>query len=184
MENKTTKELIEIFNNLTAGDLLKNWKKSKALLIAKIEDLEYVPAATETPILDICKDTEADQLPPLTSDELSFFEEAEAEVEVPEVAEVPKITIRELAITLMCKVTHFEDKMKKSGEDNVVDADHVNARSVGLPYNEVIDGIKAVFPDSNTSIACLRWYAVKVRGEEGPGYEGFRLCQRRPRVKS
>lgn len=91
-------------------------------------------------------------------------------------------TIREVALQLLGEVVYYEDKAKKSSPDNVVEADHPNARSVGIPYLEIIDRIKQQFPEAQTSVACLRWYAVKVRAEEF-GYEGYRLAQRRPRAK-
>lgn len=91
-------------------------------------------------------------------------------------------TIRETALDLLCTVDYFEDKTQRSSPDNRVKSDHPEARSVGLPYLTIIDEIKAQFPDAQTSVACLRWYAVKVRAEEF-GYEGYRLAQRRPRAK-
>jgi len=64
-----------------------------------------------------------------------------------------------------------------------VEAGAKGARSVGIPYDEIIRRIKDEFPEAKTTAACLRWYAVKVRVEEF-GYEGFRLSQRRPRTKA
>lgn len=91
-------------------------------------------------------------------------------------------TIREASLDLLCHADYYEDKTKASTSDNVVDASHPNARSVGLPYLEIIERLKEMFPDAQTSVACLRWYAVKVRAEEF-GYEGYKLAQRRPRAK-
>jgi hypothetical protein len=97
-------------------------------------------------------------------------------------AEEPARTIRVASLELMCQVDYYEDKTKKPGPDNRVPADHPNARSVGLPYLDIIDLIKDEFPGAKTSAACLRWYAVKARVEEF-GYEGYRLVSRRPRAK-
>jgi len=76
-------------------------------------------------------------------------------------------TIRETSIALLCHVDHIDEK------DN---------RSVGLLYNEIVDAVGQLFPESKTTVACLRWYAVKIRAEE-KGYEGLTLPQKRPRVK-
>ncbi len=98
----------------------------------------------------------------------------------------PARTIRQAAIELLCHVDHHEDRDEPSGPDNVVSGDHEGARSVGLPYDEVIRRIMDEFLPlgrCETTVACLRWYAVKIRVEEH-GYEGLRLPQRRPRVKS
>ena len=96
--------------------------------------------------------------------------------------DAPKRTIRIAALELLCEAVYYEDKSKNPGPENVVDADHPKARSVGIPYLEIIDRIKAEFPEAETSAACLRWYAVKVRAGEF-GYEDFTLVQRRPRAK-
>ncbi len=94
-----------------------------------------------------------------------------------------KRTIREAAIDLLCHVEYYEDlELKTDREKNVVTENHPNARSVGIPYDKILDLIKEEFPNSNTSIACLRWYSVKIRVEEF-GYEGLVLPQNRPRVR-
>ena len=91
-------------------------------------------------------------------------------------------TIRAAALEHLCHVSHHENRAEKSGPDNVVGPDSPGARSVGLPYDEIIRRLVAEFPLCKTTPECLRWYAVKVRVEEH-GYEGLRLPQRRPRVK-
>jgi len=96
--------------------------------------------------------------------------------------EKPTRTIRIVALELLCEVVYYEDKTKNPSDENRVEASHKNARSVGIPYLEIIDRIKEEFPEAETSAACLRWYAVKVRAGEF-GYEDFRLVQRRPRAK-
>lgn len=93
----------------------------------------------------------------------------------------PGKTIRETALRLLTFVHYHEDSSKASGESNRVEEKHPKAGSVGLTYLNIISLIKEAFPDANTSVACLRWYAVKVRAEE-KGYEGWRLTRRRPRL--
>ena len=93
-------------------------------------------------------------------------------------------TIRKAAIDFLCRVSFYEDKRKKPGSNNIIDdAGWTYSRSVGLPYNKIIDMIHEEFPGCNTSVACLRWYCVKIRVEE-LGYEGLTLPQRRPRMGS
>ncbi len=89
-------------------------------------------------------------------------------------------TIRSAAIELLCHVDHFEDRELPHGTK--VEADNPNARSVGLPYDVIIAMITEEFPTCKTTVACLRWYSVKIRVEE-LGYENLRLPQRRPRAK-
>lgn len=99
--------------------------------------------------------------------------------------DAPVRTIRSAAIELLCHVDRHEDRDEPSGPDNVVDKGRGGARSVGLPYDEIIRRIREEFSSvrCETTVACLRWYAVKIRVEEH-GYEGLHLPQRRPRVKS
>ncbi len=99
--------------------------------------------------------------------------------------DAPVRTIRSAAVELLCHVDHHEDRDRPSGPDNVVAGDCGGARSVGLPYDRIIALVKEEFSSvrCETTVACLRWYAVKIRVEEH-GYEGLRLPQRRPRVKS
>lgn len=99
------------------------------------------------------------------------------------IMELAPRTVREVALEHLCHTDFFENKLKDPSPDNQVKENHEQARSVGLPYDRVIRLIQDEFPLCNTSVACLRWYAVKVRADE-EGYENYILPQRRPRVKS
>jgi hypothetical protein len=102
----------------------------------------------------------------------------------PPAAEAParSRTVRAASLEMLCAVTHYEDKNRPVGPENVFAEPSPDRRSVGLPYDDILRSIATEFPGAQTSVACLRWYAVKVRVEEA-GYEGLRLPQRRPRVK-
>ena len=144
LSQSTTAELIGIHNGLNPDSPLKSWKRSKDVLIDRIEALRPVEKPKSKPATR---------------------------------------TIRSAAIDLLCHVDFYEDRHKKSGDDNRLEEFNDKAsRTVGLAYDEVIRRITAEFPDCQTTVACLRWYSVKIRVEEH-GYEGLRLPQRRPRVK-
>lgn len=53
--------------------------------------------------------------------------------------------------------------------------DESDRRTVGLMYATIIALVREKFPKAQTSIECLRWYAVHMRAEEK------RLPQKRPR---
>lgn len=154
----TIRGLVMKHNDLAAAvgrDALRNWKGKKSVLMERVDDL---------------------------SAELKDMEARAKE----DAGEKPARTIRSAAIELLCRVDHHEDRGEPSGPDNVVAEDHKGARSVGLPYDQIISLIRDEFVPlgrCETTVACLRWYAVKIRVEEH-GYEGLRLPQRRPRVKS
>jgi len=176
--NDTVEDLLAKHNQL-AKDMgkkpLKTWKNGKDKLRARIDAMydeaidgpDPKPAAKKTPKKTTKKQKKAAK--PAAED---------------------KRTIVQKSIELLCEVSYYEDKMKKAGEDNQSDdpkAFGANTRSVGLPYDEIIATIRDEFSDRDkpveTSVACLRWYAVKIRAEE-LGYEGHTLPQRRPRAKA
>lgn len=161
----STKELVAIHNGLAEAldqPTLKSWKNAKSKLIERIETLRAQDGlqAVDEPI-----EVKAEEACPLEADD-----------------DGPSRTIKAASIDYLCEVVKFEDRNEKSGPDNIVSEDHPGARSVGRPYDEIIDLLHAEFSGCNTSVACLRWYAVKIRVEEH-GYEGLRLPQRRPRAK-
>ena len=88
------------------------------------------------------------------------------------------MTIRQTAIDLLTHVDHHEAGYKGPR----VPAETPGARSVGLPYSEIMDRVRNLHPTSKTTVPDLRWYACQVRSE-APGYEGLRLPQRRPRSR-
>lgn len=157
LQEMTNAQLTPIFNDLTDKPI-KAWKGKKSDLILRIEALQ----AND--------DIEIEVVVP----EEKLVEEAE---------EKPVRTIRALAIELLCATDYFEDKLKKACPiENAIKEGEPNARSVGIPYDQIIRAIKDEFPDCGTTVACLRWYAVKIRVEEF-GYEDLVLPQRRPRAK-
>lgn len=164
----TNTELVGVYNGLVGPEFsLKAWKGKKDILIARIN----VARRDNSNGKDVSDGPKTDAAPKSTED----TKKAKA-------TKKDARTIRLAAIELLCTVEHFEDREKKSGPDNAVEHDDKNARSVGVPYDEILRRIRAEFPECQTTVACLRWYSVKIRVEE-PGYEGLRLPQRRPRAK-
>lgn len=176
LEALTNAELVGIYNGLCPEAPLKAWKGKKSVLIERIVKLRDA---------ELSNDTTASA--PIAEEPVA---EAPVEAEEPEApqedetgeAPAPTRTVRAAALELLCHVAYYEDRNEKPGDDNRVEEGTQNARSVGIPYDEIIRRIHVEFPDCQTSVACLRWYAVKVRAEEF-GYENLRLPQRRPRVK-
>lgn len=137
---------------------LRSWKKSK-------QDL-----------FDLIKPMEDELRAKIETEEAERLAKAEATKD-PANAN----TIRDAALALLCQVAYYEDKNKKPSPDNRVDASSKTARSVGLPYSQIVEAVKTQFPGAKTSLACLRWYCVKVRVNEH-GFTGYTLPQRRPRA--
>jgi len=165
MIEKTNAQLVTYHNELAAqcdATELNGWKQAKTRLIERIEILQ---AKIEDAAIDAEDEVE---------EEAPVVEETEAEE--------PKRTIKSVAVDLLCATAYHENRDEKSSDENRVDADHPKARTVGIAYDEIIRRIQEEFEGCNTSVACLRWYSVKIRvGEHG--YEDLRLPQRRPRAK-
>ena len=165
-----TSDLLAQHNELATAlgrDTLRSWKRSKTDLMKRIADMRIALATARREAGNAAE-------PPKKR-------RAAKKAGTPK-KDKPGRTIREAALGLLCAVDYYEDRSKDSGPDNVVEAGHEDARGVGLPYDEIIRRIKEEFPECKTTVACLRWYSVKVRVEEF-GYEGLRLPQRRPRAK-
>lgn len=178
MLDMTIADLIGVHNALaeaTGDNDLKSWKKAKAGLVDKIEEMRAeLEAQIEEQTLT---DDESAKLAQYEPPEQSAPADDQSDAD-----EEPKRTIKSAALEALCEVAYYENREEKYGDDNRVDASHPKAQSVGIPYAEVLQRIVAEFPGADTSVACLRWYSVKVRAEEF-GYEGLRLPQRRPRAK-
>lgn len=99
----------------------------------------------------------------------------------PEAEEVtPKGAIKRKAIELLTTTVGSVDR--KTGNPSDSD-DASTVYTVGLSYKAVLRELLEVYPDAKTTLACLRWYAVKLRNEE-EGYEGYTLPQKRPQERS
>ncbi len=164
-------ELVGIHNGLNPEKPLKSWKRAKGVLIGRIEGLRTNGHDTTEPQVPDTKPEAAEKRTVSKTKPKATGTSSDR-------------TIRVAALEHLCHVAYHEDRGKKSGPDNVVDqGSSRRARSVGLPYDEIIRLIQKEFRGCDTSVACLRWYAVKVRVGEF-GYEDYTLPQRRPRAKS
>lgn len=153
---KSTAELVSAYNKLEPAKPLKGWKGSQTELLQRIEKLK--------------KEKEPKKEPKKASKKRTRYVDGAP-------------TIREYSIELLCKVEYYEDRGRAAHPDNRVPPTHANARSVGMPYEDIIKAIKQRWPESETTPECLRWYAVHIRNGSD-GYQGFRLAQRRPRPQS
>lgn len=79
---------------------------------------------------------------------------------------------------LLATVVGHEDRITGLS----VPAGHPDARSVGLPYDEVLATIRREFPGCATSRECLRWY-VSAATSGDPRHAGHVLPGRRPRSR-
>lgn len=190
----TSKELVVVHNTLAdrlGSSALTSWKGKKELLVERVEGMRAeVLRRFPEPMFD----DEDEPMARVTVDS-ETFEALDGHVKAPqgepipeeqpaetteEPSEAPQRTIKAASIEWLCHVEYYEDRAAKPGT-TVVEPGHKGARSVGLTYDEVIRRVQAEFPGCNTSVACLRWYAVKIRvGEHG--YKDLRLPQRRPRA--
>lgn len=164
------KELVELHNMLAKNfedvkAVKYPWKSAKSILVDKVRELQMVTAMNK----QLLRTEEAparhtEEAPKAAKNEVKSPDVAATHLTTEELA-FKSPTVRETSLRLLCHVVSV-------GEDK---------RTVGLPYDEVVDLVCRLH-GSKTTVACLRWYAVKVRAEE-KGYEGWKLVQRRPRSK-
>ncbi len=165
-DDMSTADLLVAYNETSGVRPLKSWKQSKTKLVKRVCEAKLQQATGSS----------ARKTGGSTKKTAAMTQRARS------ITTASIRPIREAALELLCEVVRYEDRNRPASSDNIVEADVDGARSVGVPYDEIIDAIRDEFPDCETTVACLRWYAVKVRVEEF-GYEGLRLPQRRPRVK-
>lgn len=99
---------------------------------------------------------------------------AELEVKLQEARELAKRrscrTIKDLSIELLLTVDYN---------------DAATGRPVGLPYDEILRRVHAAFPDCETTVECLRWYAVRLNNHiENPGVRMPFRPRKRPAKKA
>jgi hypothetical protein len=161
--NTPTVQLVARHNELldllsSDAPRLKVWKQKKTALIDKIEALEF----------DLPDEKVEDPIPPVFSTDISEESGGIPRLDIFDPSEYEEFrgeTIRETSLKLLCHVERI---------------DTTDNRSVGLTYEDIEKTVRHLFPDGKTSVACLRWYAVKVRADE-KGYEDWVLPQKRPR---
>ncbi len=178
----TNKELVGIHNGMNPDKPLNTWKGKKTVLVDRIETLRAGIAKQDS----LNHEPEEHRSDEPEDDVISEATEQEPidVVEPEQTGKQPGRTIRATAMDLLMVRQYYEDKTKKPGPDNRVERTiGNNARGVGLPYNEVLAKIHEAFPDCKTTVACLRWYMVKIVAEEF-GYEDQPWQNmRRPRSK-
>ena len=164
LEDLKTSELLEIYNDLrarTSNDKpLRIWKKARSYLIDQICDLRDA----------VERDMDEGEASDVADAVLQHDEKKEDE------KSGDKPPIWKTAVDLLCTVVGY---INLDTKQPAAEGDE-GAYSVGLTYAEIIDHIRAMYPGSKTSVACLRWYAVKIRAEEF-GFEGRTLPQYRQR---
>lgn len=187
MMDMTNAQLVEEHNKLAealGANTLANWKQAKTKLVERIEGLQAQVADAEIDDEDDDDEVSPEFEAAMAGEPVTDLEEiAEQALALAPVSDdESKRTIKSASVDLLCSVAFYENRTEKSGDDNRVEEDHPEARSVGLAYDEIIRRVQEEFPGCKTSVACLRWYSVKIRVEEH-GYEDLRLPQRRPRAK-
>lgn len=147
----TNAQLVERYNAIPGVKPLKAWKGKKEVLIQRIKDAAPAESA----------------------------DGAKGKAAQAKKAKEPRKRkageVRKLCERLLQEVAYYEDRTRPPGEDNVVEADDENARSVGLPFSEILRRVQKEMPGVNTTYACLRWYAVHMRRA------GVKLPGRRPK---
>jgi len=174
----TTKELEASINALRVKLGRKPYsgpsKKGAAYLVSELHDLQQQdllknpPPAPEpepiapdpaiVPVMDTIEVSGPIEVPPAAAEVARAYAEQLDEASLLRPGE-PE-TIKAMSERLLAFVHHV---------------DETDRRTVGLLYGTIVALVRKKFPKAETSIECLRWYAVHMRQEDR------RLPQKRPR---
>lgn len=81
-----------------------------------------------------------------------------------------KFTSKERGVELIRAARRRVSRMKRGGEGTIREAAERLLRETHKPYSELLEDLKDLFPEANTSRSSLRWYAaqMRARGEDVP----------------
>ncbi|MBR0876931.1 hypothetical protein JQ608_06905 [Bradyrhizobium liaoningense] len=93
--------------------------------------------------------------------------------------------IRNAIVEALMVVTHYveRDTRRVVSNKEAMTRDRKTLLSVGLPYTECLERVKAKHPGCKTTLGALRVAAIRARNGLD-GYEVFQLPQKRPHRKS
>ena len=139
-------------------------KREDELCQEEVREYDEAYKAQDDAVEDVDYDAMyAVQAPPNVAQAEAPAEPAPVQVEAPppELPVVHAVSIKQRAMDLLMETAAVTP----------------DGKAVGHPYDVILLKIKESFPACNTSIACLRWYSVRMREDE------YKLPQR-PRKES
>jgi len=158
-----TAELVAIYNGVSGKPAIAKWKRKVADLIASIlktapEDYFYESAGPSERMTDF--EAPADELGKQVGRPVDHAEPPTKEKPAKKAAAKKKAkadgvkrgAIRELCEKLLLEVRGTDEKSK---------------RPLGLPYGKILAKVQEKFPEAETSLNCLRWYATKLNKQTG-----------------
>lgn len=156
LANLSVAELVVEHNAYNPAKKLKNWKRKRSLLEERILDIGRTKSVDVKRGTSACK-PKFPTPPPKKGAPPPY---------VPKPKAAPNgTTIGGLACSLLCKT--YKDSA---------------GMSFGLSYEQILVDMRNIAPDSNVSVASLRWYASKIKKGRGK-FSGYLLPERRVRKK-
>lgn len=162
LETLSTKELVAAYNRLSGKPPISAWKRKVAELkaiVLKLAPTEFFSGpAPSRPVFDEAVSAElAAQSGRPVDHEADAAPTKEKAPKAPKAkkAEAPKSdrgAIRRYTEELLLKTKGSDPETKKP---------------LGLPYSSILAAVLEKFPEAQTSLNCLRWYATKMNKRTG-----------------
>lgn len=147
-----TGDLLALYNEHSGKPAVTKWKRKVTDLVAALlklrPDLFFVGAF----------EASSDELAGQTGRPVDHVEDEKPAATKTKKAKAPKKPEGDRgAIRKFC-----EEKLL-----HVKSTDPETKRPMGLPYSEILSAVTKKFPDAETSLNCLRWYATKLNKRTG-----------------
>lgn len=161
-----TAELLAIYNGVSGKPPVAKWKSKTTELVARILKLKpdlYFFEATAPSERMTDFEAPADEL---ASQKGRPVDHAEASVPATKKKPAKKATTTKKAKADSVKRGAIREECEKLLL-KVKGTDVETKRPLGLPYSEILAAVQAKFPEAETSLNCLRWYATKLNKQTG-----------------
>jgi hypothetical protein len=160
-----TSELVAVYNGVSGKPAIAKWKRKVSDLVAAILKLKpdlysYEPAAPSDRMDGF--EAPADELAAQKGRAVDHAEPPAKAPKVKKAAAAKKAKVKadgavRGAIRQLCEKLLLEVK----------GSDPETKRPLGLPYATILERVQSKFPEAETSLNCLRWYATKLNKQTG-----------------
>lgn len=166
LSSMKTPELVAVYNGVSGKPAVVKWKRKvtdliAAILKAKPDTFFYENTGPSERMTDF--EAPADELKTqqgravdhpegTVSKPVATKKKAKKPAKAAKAGDIKRGAIREMCERLLLEVKGSDPETK---------------RPLGLPYSAILDKVRAKFPEAETSLNCLRWYATKLNKQTG-----------------
>jgi len=162
LSNMKTSDLVALYNEHSNKPAITKWKRKVSDLVALLVALKPELFTADAPAT-----TDEAPLAPMTPEMTAAVDEAKElaahfKAEKPKKAKATKVKAEKPASDRGAIRRYSEELLLK-----VKGTDPETKRPLGLPYGDILEAVTKKFPEAQTSLNCLRWYATKMNKRTG-----------------